>query len=413
MRLTDNIRIIGKNFSYLSILKLFSIATKFFLFAYLLKILGADTYGQLVWSDSIIQYLIIFINFGFNVYAATLVIKFQKRRLKLNQLFSSIIQIKTILFVASIIIIFLLTSFNLKIGNVSDLLYLLILTGIGEILFPIWYFQGIEKLKPATLIVLSSRIIIVILTIIFVKDHTDVLLYASISVIGTTIMGVIGIWFVINKYQISFKYQKWIRLFYYIKDASMFFLGRFMAMAFTSISIFIVGYYLTMESVTVFDWSLKLIAVAVIPFEMLTQALFPTISRTKDKRLLLKSIWITLGLSFLITVGVLSFANELLRIIGIDNISYAKLSVQLLAILIPFIAVSFLLGISSLVAFGFNREYNRTLIISSSFFLLGVFTLVSLSEVTLFNVILLRIFADILLMALRLRYVLKLNILRF
>ena len=65
----DNL-IILKNLSFLTILRVFNVGAKFILVAYLIRVLGKINYGVLTWVDSIIQYFLIIINFGFNIYAA-------------------------------------------------------------------------------------------------------------------------------------------------------------------------------------------------------------------------------------------------------------------------------------------------------------------------------------------------------
>ena len=57
----DNL-IILKNLSFLSILRFFNIGVKFILVTYLIRVLGKVNYGILTWSDSVLQYFVIFIN---------------------------------------------------------------------------------------------------------------------------------------------------------------------------------------------------------------------------------------------------------------------------------------------------------------------------------------------------------------
>ena len=63
--LDSNYQIILKNFSYLSLIKFFNIGIKIILAAYLIRILGDEKYGLITWLDSIIQYFIMIVNFGF------------------------------------------------------------------------------------------------------------------------------------------------------------------------------------------------------------------------------------------------------------------------------------------------------------------------------------------------------------
>ena len=66
------------NFFYIGVLKFLNIGSKYFLVGYLIRILGENGYGILTWVDSIVQYFIMLINFGFDLYAAKYVVENKK-----------------------------------------------------------------------------------------------------------------------------------------------------------------------------------------------------------------------------------------------------------------------------------------------------------------------------------------------
>ncbi|MFX7844873.1 oligosaccharide flippase family protein, partial [Acinetobacter baumannii] len=71
---------------------------------------------------------------------------------KLNEIFSSIMIIKFFLLVISFIILLVLVSFFEKFSADPELYFLTFGTVLGQVLFPIWFFQGIEKMKYITII---------------------------------------------------------------------------------------------------------------------------------------------------------------------------------------------------------------------------------------------------------------------
>ena len=153
--------IILKNLSFLTILRGFNIGIKFLLVAYLVRVLGEINYGIYTWTDSVIQYFLVFINFGFNVYAAKYIVDNKGSKSGLNDIISSIFIIKLIFFFASCVILLFLT-YLAAFQPFRDYLLLLLLMGIGEVFFPIWYFQGIEKLNTATYITVFARLLLLL-----------------------------------------------------------------------------------------------------------------------------------------------------------------------------------------------------------------------------------------------------------
>ena len=187
---TDS-KIILTNLSNLTVLKVLNIGIKIVLAGYLIRILGELNYGIITWVDSVVQYFIMIINFGFNIYAAKYIVEHKNQDTKINEIISSIFYIKGILFISSIFCILFLGQFN-EFSSYKNLLLLFMFCGIGEVLFPIWFFQGVENLKPATIIVFFSRLFLLISTILFVKATTHVEVYVFLLVISSILMGLLG-----------------------------------------------------------------------------------------------------------------------------------------------------------------------------------------------------------------------------
>jgi PST family polysaccharide transporter len=189
-RTTDN-NLILKNISYLSFLRLINIAVKFLLVAYLVRILGEINYGLLTWSEAIIQFLIIFVNFGFNIYAARYIVENREDKNRINEIITSILAIKLCLLILGFVLLFALSFFK-PFSIHSNIIFLMMFMGLGEVLFPIWFYQGIEKLKEAMYITVFSKLMLLAGTFIFIKDPEDLLLFVFLLVITNILMGMAG-----------------------------------------------------------------------------------------------------------------------------------------------------------------------------------------------------------------------------
>lgn len=399
-----------ENFSYLSVLKVFNIGFRFILVAYLVRVLGTDLYGLLTWSDSIIQFFLMFINFGFNVYAAKYIVDNRNDKSVINEVVSSIYIIKTVLFLTSFLILLITAIFD-PIAQNLGLLYLMLVMGIGEVMFPIWFFQGIEKLKIATIIVFISRLFIVVATFLFVNNPEDIFLYVGFIVISNIIMGVLGVYAIKKYYDIEFYFVKFKVLLKYFNAALMFFFGRFLLLVFNFGTIFLIGVYATMDDVTGFDIASKIVMLTVIPFEMLQQAVFPTISRTMDKKLLTKLVFFSLGAGLILMVLIHLFSSQLVLLFGGEELLKYTSTLEFLSLLSPIISVTFILGSCGLVAFGFFKEYNFSLLFSSIVYIVIVLFLYLIDEITFWNLIYLRVFSDFVLVSIRAFYSIKRKVL--
>ena len=397
---------IFKNFSYLTIMKVLNIGIKVILAAYLIRILGTEKYGLLTWLDSVIQYFIMIINFGFNIYAAKYIVENRKKTANINEIVSSIFIIKALLFVVSIVCILVLSQFE-TFNIYKNILLLFMFCGLGEVLFPIWFFQGVEDLKPATIIVFFSRLFLLLGTIFFVKSEQGIVVYIWLLVLSSVLMGFLGFYFLFKKYKIKLINVSFSKLIVYFKESLPFFIGRFLSLVFNFGTIFFIGNFCELDQVAGFDSSLKIVMLGVIPFEMLQQAVFPTISRTKNKGMLKKIVYASLIIGCIVGLITNLLSDYLMLLFGGEAMLQYSSVLKVLSILSPFVALTFVLGTCSLVAFGYYKEYNFSLIFTSIIYILVLLILYFFDKISFWNLIYLRVFGDVLMALIRLYFSFK------
>lgn len=397
------------NFFYIGVMKFLNIGSKYILVGYLIRVLGENGYGTLTWVDSIVQYFIMVINFGFDLYAAKYVVENKNNPKKLNEAISAIYYIKGLLFLISFIILIPL-SFNTAINTVIHLIFLMLIMGIGEVLTPIWFFQGIEKMKIITGITFFSKLILVLLTFFFIKNSTDIDLYILFLVFTNIILGFFG--FLMMKKEVNFKFVTvtFDLIKNYLQEGYLFFIGKFSTFLFNLGTVFLIGYLFTKGQVAGFDIAIKIVFVFIIPFEVLQQALFPVIVRGVRKNILQK---ITVGTFIIssITSVLLYFFSENIMVIfgGIEMYKYSYV-LDLLLILIPIVSLTIVVGNCILVAKGYYKQYNWSLIASAIVFVFLLIVLKTTDQLNFLNVILIRVLADFIQLLIRFYYNFKFKI---
>ena len=80
---------IVKNFSYLAVLQVFNLAIPLVTLPYLITVLGRENYGLIVFSQTLVSYFLILINFGFNIIATKEVSLHRDDEKKLSKNFSA------------------------------------------------------------------------------------------------------------------------------------------------------------------------------------------------------------------------------------------------------------------------------------------------------------------------------------
>ncbi|MDI5887092.1 MULTISPECIES: oligosaccharide flippase family protein [Flavobacterium] len=397
------------NFFYIGVMKFLNIGSKYILVGYLIRVLGENGYGTLTWIDSIVQYFIMLINFGFDLYAAKYVVENKNNPKKLNEAISAIYYIKGILLLISFVLLIPLT-FNTEINTVINLIFLMLVMGIGEVLTPIWFFQGIEKMKTITIITFFSKLILVLLTFFFIKNSTDIHLYILFLVFTNIIWGFFG--FLMMKKEASFKFVAvtFDLIKNYLKEGYLFFIGKFSTFLFNLGTVFLIGYLFTKGQVAGFDIAIKIVFVFIIPFEVLQQALFPVIVRGVRKSVLRNITVATFIISTATSILLYVFSENVIVIFGGTEMYKYGYVLDLVLVLIPIVSLTIVVGNCILVAKGYYKQYNWSLIVSAMVFVSLLIVLKTTDQLNFLNVILIRVLADFIQLLIRFYYNFKFKI---
>lgn len=383
-------------------LRVFNILSQYILVSFLVRTLGGETYGVFVWAFSIIQYLVIVVNFGFNTYAAKYVTEENNNPNRINTIFSSIMGIKISLFILSSVLLLISLSFFPLLRENSFLLLILLGFAFGEAVFPIWFFQGSEKLEIPTKIVFVFRLLLVITTLWLITQTEHLLRYALLLTISQILIGFCGLVFAITKLKIKIVRFAFSDMANLIKESFAFFIGGLFGKSFNFAAIMLIGIYCSMKDVSSFDISFKIIAVMQLPFETLSVVLFPTIARTKNLLLNQKIIFIGFLVSLLFWAFTYWQAAFLMNLLGgAELMEYSSL-LQTLSILIPVVVLTYLLGPNTLIAFGHQNHFNYSFIIPSTIYILILLFFWTTDSLNFQIIIISRILVDVMMALYRL-----------
>ncbi|EOO4216978.1 oligosaccharide flippase family protein, partial [Escherichia coli] len=155
------INMIWKNFGYLSLFNLITIAFPLLTYPYLTQYLGADYFSKSIYIQTIISYFTVFVGFGINISGTKIIAAHRNDKNEIDKIFWQFFVVK--LFLASIstmLLVLVVISFE------DCFFYFLSFPLIyAELFFPQWYYQGMERMKNITIINLVSRVMVFLMII--------------------------------------------------------------------------------------------------------------------------------------------------------------------------------------------------------------------------------------------------------
>lgn len=385
-RMFINNKKVIENFSFLSILQIVNLLIPLVTYPYLIRVLGSELYGLVVFTQVVAGYFAILISFGFSTFGAKEISIHRDDKQKLSQIISNISFVKLVL----LLIGFLgLGGYLFYVDTEYKWLYILAFwVCILDVVFPQWFFQGIEKMKFITLISLAARVVFVLLIFVLIKGKEDVLWFPISNLIGALVSGAVSFYLI---------YKEGVRLIFpsfriikdYVKESYHFFLSNVLIQIYVASNKLIIGHFLGMSALAYYDLAEKIVNLVRMPQNIISQVAFPRISATKSVSFVKKLFKISTLMNVVLYSLLFVFGRYLVLFLGGEAMLEALPVVFILGLYVPIVGISNVLGILILIPFGYKREFTRMTIYSviTYVLLLGVVFLMNKLSVESFAMI--------------------------
>lgn len=165
-------------------------------FPFLFRILGVERYGLVTFGYALMQYFVMFTDFGFNLSATKYISQHRQDAQAINTFLNSAMIGRFILCVISFTILVLLISTFEKFRSESMLYMLYFGIIIGNVMFPMWFFQGMENMKYITIFNIVAKSLSFIPFFIFIRGPEDYLFVPICYSVGFILAGLVSIFIV-------------------------------------------------------------------------------------------------------------------------------------------------------------------------------------------------------------------------
>lgn len=336
---------------------------------YLVRVLGAEKFGLLAFATAIIGYFIVLTDYGFNFTATREVTLYRDDRNKLSEIFSSVMTIKFVLFIISLFILTILIILFNKFSIDPWLYYLTFGTVLGQILFPVWFFQGIEQMRYITIINIISKVLFTIAIFLVVKHSSDYLLVPFLTSLGAIFAGIYSLILIRKNFKIRFKFQKVSVILSYLKGGSNLFYTSVLSNLLVSSGTVILSFVSTNTVVGYYSAAERLFRAIVGLFAPITQALYPISCRKvmheETARLYIRKVALIIGgMALFVGTAVAIFSEKIITMVyGVAFQSYSYI-LAVMMIWLFFGVLNNIIGIQYLSALRKDKFYTFSFIVA-------------------------------------------------
>jgi len=349
---------------------------------YLIRVLGPEFYGLVAFSTATITYFALLTDYGFNLSATRQVALIRDDPVKRNTLFSSVMIVKALLACISFALLIILLSSIDKFGEHKLLYYVSFSLVIGQTLFPMWFFQGMETMKYITYVNVASKAIFTVAVFIFVQQPSDYLLVPLLTGLGSIVGAIWSLWFIKKHFSIEFSWQPVSSLHEQIKEGRHVFLSSVVMNLYTTSITFILGLFTNNTVVGYFAAADKVILAAKGLFTPVIQALYPMLSKKlrENQPLAMQQIkkisWGIGVYTLLASLAIWLMAEPIVNLLFGEGYQASRPILAIMAPLPFLIALSNIFGLLIMLNTGHKKAFTSILVASSIVGLILCFILI-------------------------------------
>ena len=401
-----------ENFISLGALQIVSYVIPLINLPYLSRVLGVDKFGLVFFAFAFMQYFIMLTDYGFGLSATREIAVNRHNSNNLSNIFSAVTFIKLCLLIVSFLVLCLMIIFIPKLHENWLVFLLSFLMVVGNAIYPVWFFQGMERMKYITFLNILSKTIFLVLIFIFVKHESDYIIVPLLNSLGFLVSGIIGMYFAIKNLGAKLYLPKWNTIKKQFKYSSEFFLSRVSVSAYTNTNTFclgligsnlMVGYYVAAE---------KIYNALNGLFDPLGTALYPFVSKNKNIKLYKKIFQIALIFIVILCSFIFIFSKTIVTIFYGNNMLEAYKILKIFCIVVLVTSPSRLLGYPLLGALGHTKEANGSVIQGSVIHIIGLFILFITGNMNVYSIALMVLITESIVFAIRVYYVRKYKLLK-
>ena len=328
-----------ENYFFMTLLLALNSYFALLIYPYLIKSLGKESYGIYVYGFTIASFFTTFVSFGFDMIGLREISKTPHSIKNKSIILSKVFTAKLYLEFFSICIFAILVNV-IPLWQENSLIYWVCFsTTLVNIFLPIWYFQGIQKMKIVTIIQLLLKIASLPVIFYYVRKSSDILVYSIISSIVSVIGSFIAFAYIIKIDKLRLSIIPFKETLSYTKESLYFFYSNVGSTIKTQSLNLIIGSYFGMGDLAIYDLAQKIITIPMMILMNVNRALFPKIAGDFNIITVRKILRYEHIIGVLVVISIILLGKPIVVLLGGEGMELA----YPIAIILSFVVYGFLI----------------------------------------------------------------------
>lgn len=351
---------IKKNFLYSSAYQLLTIITPIITTPYLSRTIGAEGNGTFSFTQSVVNYFVLFAILGMSSYGVRAVAECGNDRARRSDVFWNAFAMTC---VTGSVVIAAYVAYVVLFGQQYLLLYLIWgMWVVGSVLDVSWLFFGVQTFSVPTTGNFVTKICSVVMILILVRSPQDVWGYV-LATAGANLANSLIPWFFLRRF-VDVVRPTWSHMISHLIPTFVLFVPVIAISVYSILDKVMLGFFTTVEQVGYFDYADKISRIPLSFITALGAAVLPRMSQImgagrdeEGKRLIGTTMWFMLACAFALCFGIVGVAPAFCPAFFGEGFDACVPLMSMLAFVIPTICVTNVIGNQYLLPCHRDRDY--------------------------------------------------------
>jgi polysaccharide transporter, PST family len=335
---------------------------------YLARVLSPARFGAIAFAQAIMYYFLVLADYGFGLTATRSIAIHRDNPAEVSRIFSAVTVCRFLLMGSGFVVLMTVVAITPKRRANWFLFPVCYLSVLGDVLFPVWLYQGLEKMQHIAARDFTAKALALAATFLLVHSDRDYVIAAGLQPAGMVLSGALSLAMMPRLMPIEFHWPSRAEIAAQFREGWGVFLSLAANTTYTGSSAVLLGILAPPTMLAYYSTAYRLTGAIRSLVTPLVTAIYPHVSHiasrsSKEGARFLRRYGLLLALPFFV-VSLVLFVGAPLIIRILFGAKYAY-SVVLLRIMAagPFLfALSHCYSTYFMLAFGYQKQWSRLIL---------------------------------------------------
>ena len=300
---------VAENYVFMTILQVLNVCFYILIYPFVIRVLGAESYGLYAYAAALVMLFITFVSFGFDLPAAKRIAEHASDTGVKEQVLSEVTTAKILLEGIALVVFAVMFPVSAKMQASPVLFSIVFVQTLSNIFFPQWYFQGIQRMRVVTYIQVCFRLLSLPFIFWLLRAPEDLWIFALILTLCSVLGSLVAWWIIRYREGLHVRLVPLSDAWRSTREALPFFLSNATSALKEQGIVLLIGMFMGMTDVAIYDLANKIIIIPRTILSKLNDAIFPQMmaqpSASGRRKVLLGEV--AIGLASIVLVAAFGY----------------------------------------------------------------------------------------------------------